>query len=73
MTFSGGGTPIQLAAREFFRRPSPLLDRNANVGLADNFKLRPGSRFSQDDLDAFNRRQDEARRIYGGVHGQDAL
>ena len=73
MTFSGGGTPQQLRAREFFRRPNPLLDRNANVGLADNFKLRPGSRFSQDDLDAFNRRQDEARRIYGGLYGQDAL
>ena len=62
-----------LELESFFRRPNPLLDRNANVGLADNFKLRPGSRFSQDDLDAFNRRQDEARRIYGGLYGQDAL
>ena len=76
MTFSGGGTPQQLAAREFFSRPSPLFERQANVGLAGpngEFKLRPGSSFSQDDLDRFNKRQDEYRRIYAGRFGQDAL
>lgn len=76
MTFSGGGTPRQLAARAFFKdlsRVNPTLDRFANESIDFDFKLRPDSSFSQDNLDRFNRRQDEARQQFASRYGSENL
>ena len=76
MTFSGGGTPRQLAARAFFNDLSnvnPTFDRYANKAIDFDFKLRPDSSFSQDDLDRFNKRQSESRQQFATRYGKDAL
>ena len=76
MTFSGGGTPKQLAARAFFRdlsRVNPTFDRFANESIDFDYKLRPDSSFSQADLDKFNRRQDEARQQFATQYGSENL
>ena len=76
MTFSGGGTPRQLAARAFFKdlsRVNPTFDRLANESIDFDYKLRPDSSFSQDNLDRFNKRQDEARRQFAQLYGSENL
>lgn len=76
MTFSGGGTPRQLAARAFFKdlsRVNPTFDRLANESIDFDYKLRPDSSFSQDDLDRFNKRQDEARQQFASRYGSENL
>lgn len=75
MTSSGGATPRQLTALNFFknRTVNPSFDRLANESIDFDYKLRPDSRFSQYDLDRFNRRQDEARRQFSQLYGGENL
>lgn len=70
-----GPTRKQRRSREAFRnRPfNPYTDRLANQSLTADYKLRPDSSFSQDDLDRFNRRQDDARGLYSRRFGADSL
>ena len=67
-----GGTERQLRARASYR-PSQNFLNSANQSLTAEYKLRPDSSFSQDDLDRFNRRQDEARGNLSRTYGEQYL
>ena len=67
-----GGTERQRRARER-RQPSQMFLNAANQSLTAEYKLRPDSSFSQDDLDRFNRRQDEMRGNLARSYGEQYL
>ena len=67
-----GGTRRQLRARANYRPSQNFLDM-ANKSLTAEYKLRPDSSFSQDDLDRFNRRQDEYRGNLSRTYGSQYL
>lgn len=73
---AAGGTARQLAARARYRDPNNApagFNQLANQSIDAQYKLRPDSTFSQENLDSFNRRQDDARQQYGMQYGQENL
>ena len=77
---AAGGTPAQLAARKKFlegatKKPeeNPSFYNLVNESLGFDYKLRPDSSFSQENLDRFNRRQAEARQDFANLYGKAAL
>jgi len=73
---AAGGTARQLAARARYRDPNNApagFNQLANQSIDAEYKLRPDSTFSQENLDSFNRRQDEARQMYAMQYGAENL
>ena len=73
---ANGGTPRQLAAQAARRDPNNApagFNQLANQSIDAQYKLRPDSTFSQENLDSFNRRQDEARQMYAMQYGAENL